>query len=371
MKIDLVFAGGGAKGIVHSGAVQALLDEGHDFRRLVGTSAGAITAVLLGAGFSTQEITAVFTEKLPDGRSRLGTLKDAPETFTDAVVDQSVLYTMLQDIDLSFVPKHEQNKFLHKIMHAFLKSASFRELFSFVEIGGIYSGNAFLTWMQELFAKKSLGNATFAEFHEATGNHVTAVATDLDKSNRLIFNHITTPDLPIAWATRMSMSIPLVWQEVFWQKEWGLYAGEDITGHSIVDGGVVSNLPLDLVLVDLPHINKAMGGPPPDNHAIGLYIDINLPVPDSEDKQSKSKLHNLSEDGHLVQIDRRMNNLIDTFTRAHDRIVANMYPHNVCSLPAKGYETMDFNMSDHRVQALINAGNTAMQGYLAARGIGG
>jgi len=368
MKIDLVFAGGGAKGIVHSGAVQALLDEGHEFRRLVGTSAGAITAVLLAAGFSTQEVTDVFTEKLPDGSSRLGTLKDAPETFTDDIVDNSMLYSLIQDVEPSFIPKHEQNKFMHKVIHAFLKSASFRELFSFIEFGGAYGGNTFFVWIQELLAKKSLEKATFAEFYEATGTHLTAVATDIDNSSRLVLNHITTPNLPVAWATRMSMSIPLVWQEVLWQKEWGFYKEVDITGHTIVDGGVVSNLPLDLVLVDLAHVNKAMGGPPPDDHAIGLYIDMNMPVPGSDYKQSKSRLHSLSEDSHLAQIDHRMNNLIDTFTRAHDRIVANTYPKNICRLPAKGYDTMDFDMSDDRVQALIDAGNIAMRDYLATMG---
>jgi len=37
------------------------------------------------------------------------------------------------------------------------------------------------------------------------------------------------------------MSIPLVWDEVVWQKEWGAYLGRDLTGHLVVDGGVLSN----------------------------------------------------------------------------------------------------------------------------------
>jgi predicted patatin/cPLA2 family phospholipase len=41
MDYDLVLAGGGAKGIVHCGALRALEARGHGHRRLVGVSAGA------------------------------------------------------------------------------------------------------------------------------------------------------------------------------------------------------------------------------------------------------------------------------------------------------------------------------------------
>ena len=50
MEFDMVFEGGGAKGMVFVGAFKVLEDRGHTARRLVGTSAGAITATLLTAG---------------------------------------------------------------------------------------------------------------------------------------------------------------------------------------------------------------------------------------------------------------------------------------------------------------------------------
>ena len=42
MKYDLVFEGGGAKGIVFVGACAEFFNRGHSFERLLGTSAGAI-----------------------------------------------------------------------------------------------------------------------------------------------------------------------------------------------------------------------------------------------------------------------------------------------------------------------------------------
>ena len=46
-------------------------------------------------------------------------------------------------------------------------------------------------------------------------------------------NHRTAPDVPVAMAVRMSMSIPFVWREVVWQKEWGTYCGIDKTARRL------------------------------------------------------------------------------------------------------------------------------------------
>ena len=49
--MDLVFEGGGAKGMVFVGALEELFRDGtRRAGRLLGTSAGAITAVTLAAG---------------------------------------------------------------------------------------------------------------------------------------------------------------------------------------------------------------------------------------------------------------------------------------------------------------------------------
>src|SRR5439155_16153925 len=64
---DAVFEGGGAKGIAFVGALEVLEQHGHTLRRFIGTSAGAITATLLAAGYSTAEMMAAIMEKQPDG----------------------------------------------------------------------------------------------------------------------------------------------------------------------------------------------------------------------------------------------------------------------------------------------------------------
>ena len=52
----VAFAGGGAKGLIHVGALKALEDRQVQFRGLAGTSAGAVVASLKAAGFKASDI---------------------------------------------------------------------------------------------------------------------------------------------------------------------------------------------------------------------------------------------------------------------------------------------------------------------------
>ena len=54
---NLVFEGGGVKGIAYVGALEVLEQKGvlRDVKHIGGTSAGAINAVLLGCGYSNKE----------------------------------------------------------------------------------------------------------------------------------------------------------------------------------------------------------------------------------------------------------------------------------------------------------------------------
>lgn len=52
LSADLVLEGGGVKGIGHVGAITALVEKGYTFKRVAGTSAGAIVASLVAAGMT-------------------------------------------------------------------------------------------------------------------------------------------------------------------------------------------------------------------------------------------------------------------------------------------------------------------------------
>ena len=54
--VDLVCEGGGVKGIGLAGAFSLLEERGYKPQNLAGTSAGAITAALIAAGYSASEL---------------------------------------------------------------------------------------------------------------------------------------------------------------------------------------------------------------------------------------------------------------------------------------------------------------------------
>ncbi|MGV3560359.1 patatin-like phospholipase family protein [Larkinella arboricola] len=56
MEFGLVLSGGGARGIAHLGVLKGLLEEGFTFSQIAGTSAGAITGVMLANGYTPDEI---------------------------------------------------------------------------------------------------------------------------------------------------------------------------------------------------------------------------------------------------------------------------------------------------------------------------
>ncbi|MBK7623046.1 MAG: patatin-like phospholipase family protein [Kineosporiaceae bacterium] len=62
--IYAAFQGGGAKAVAYAGAVKAVYEQGYRFRGLSGTSAGAISATLLAADYSPDEIASKIPELL-------------------------------------------------------------------------------------------------------------------------------------------------------------------------------------------------------------------------------------------------------------------------------------------------------------------
>ena len=62
MLIDGVFSGGGLKGFALVGAYEVLEEKGYQFKRVAGTSAGAILASFIAAGYTAKEIELLFDD---------------------------------------------------------------------------------------------------------------------------------------------------------------------------------------------------------------------------------------------------------------------------------------------------------------------
>jgi predicted acylesterase/phospholipase RssA len=218
--VDVVFEGGGAKGVVFLGALEVLEGQGYQPRRLVGTSACAITAALLAAGYRSAQLAEVGREKTADGRSRFSTFLDPPAGFPQPEVEASELVDAFRQVSiLDALARHHvpvpgiatglDNRLRLEVVQQLLRLTPFRTLFSFVERGGLYEGAQFLGWIREKVeaAGPGWGDSTLGGFQQATGRDLTVVASDTSGNEMLVLNHRTAPGCPVAWAVRMSMSI--------------------------------------------------------------------------------------------------------------------------------------------------------------------
>jgi predicted acylesterase/phospholipase RssA len=242
-------------------------------------------------------------------------------------------------------------------------------LFSLVECGGFFAGDNFLEWLIEKLAAKGVAaDTTFGSFFANTGRDLSLLGSDTSDVEMLVLNHRTAPDLPLARAVRMSMSIPFVWREVVWDQSWGLYRGREKTGNIIVDGGVLSNFPIRYIDVqpeDDPEIAEIMGNTDASGaQNLGLLIDETLPVAGAVNTAKPPLLV-----GHSRTI-QRISRLVDTLTGANDNSEIRSHEAEICRLPAKGYGTTEFEMSQDRLNALVEAGRTAMHAHLATRDLG-
>jgi len=364
MKYDLVFEGGGAKGMVFVGALEEFFNRGHSTGRLLGTSAGAITAVLLAAGYTPGKMLKALNEK-EEGRSVFTGFMGEPEAFTKEEIKKSATRDVLTNIDLKFVPGFLEGPMDDALARWLADNPRSRHFVAFIERGGWFSAARFVGWLKEKLdtdpntgGRRAYSRMSLKQFFEATGTELSVVAADTTEGRLLVLNHRTAPDCSVVWAVRMSMSIPLVWDEVVWQEAWAGYRGRPMAGHVIVDGGILSNFPIELLISDEPQVTKLMG-PKQDNPVLGLLIDESLAV--QVKKGILVDVHIKPDELKTVQ---RLKHLVDTMTGAHDKMVIEEYEHLVVRLPAAGYGTTEFDMSDERRNTLVAAGRSAMSQYL-------
>lgn len=379
--IDLVFEGGGAKGFAFVGALDVLFEE-HDYThgRLLGTSAGAITAVLLAAGYTTAELYEALTEKDDSGLPVFAGFLGDPKPFDQEEIRYSVIRQWLQDVDIPLLPDETEDRMDDWIAEQLATREFSRHIFSFLERGGWYSADPFVVWLRGRLDKdrpdgspRAFSQLTLQEFFEATGVELSLVAADTTWARMLLLSHRTAPDCPVVWATRMSMSVPLLWPEVRWREAWGRYhtwnpiehrlVPNDISDHSVVDGGLLSNFPLGLFLSDREDVS-ALVGPAGTDSVLGLLIDESISVPNQPPRPENSGMGVVRS-----QAINRLRRLIKTVTSGHDNTAIAAYSRHIVHLPAGGYGTTEFDMDDERRDCLVDAGREAMRAFLAKQSI--
>lgn len=190
---NLVFEGGGAKGIAYLGAMEVLekKDILKNIERIGGASAGAINALLMGLNYSNDEL----KEKLMDLDFKMF-LDDSPGIARDII--------------------RLQSKF------------------------GWYKGDRFYNWIKDRIREKTGNpNSTFKDIYDGKEENkfkdIYFIGANISTGFAEVYSYEDTPLMEVAKAVRISMSIPLFFAAL--RKN-----DEDVC----VDGGLINNYPVKL-----------------------------------------------------------------------------------------------------------------------------
>lgn len=190
--INGVFKGGGAKGLLYAGALQAVEETGHWFHAVAGASAGAITASLIAAGVPPQR----FAELAGVGLAK---------------ISRNYLF------DLAGQPH--------------VKTADLRDWLEGVlaECVAAVSG-----------PRAGGGLVTFQELYQATGIELFVVCVDVAMRQPRVFGSELTPTLSVTDSVIASSAIPFAFRPArLLVRDTG--GAEQV--HRLMDGGVWANYP--------------------------------------------------------------------------------------------------------------------------------
>ncbi|MGC1374840.1 MAG: patatin-like phospholipase family protein, partial [Anaerolineales bacterium] len=177
MEYDLVFEGGGAKGTVFVGALQEFAVRGYTHGRLLGTSAGAITATLLAAGYDFKEMQAALAEKNGKGKSVFSSFLGQPGPLPPKELENGAWSKLFQKVDLRLVPNAFgiEKEFDRFVLNQMNVNPVGQHLLSFVERGGWCSADDFVTWLAAKLdaappngKPRGFSKLTLEEFYQAT-----------------------------------------------------------------------------------------------------------------------------------------------------------------------------------------------------------
>lgn len=299
--IDAVFEGGGVKGIGLVGAVVATEELGYQFENVAGTSAGAIVASLVAAGYSGPEMRTILHE--------LDYARFKDRGWEDRVPIAGPIYSVLTE-------------------------------------KGIYEGDYLEALLRGLLAAKGVqtfGDLVLAAYADDPRYRykLQVIAADVSRGQMLVLPRdigeygIMADRLNVARAVRMSMSIPFFFRPVRLEDA---SSGET---SFIVDGGVLSNYPVHL-------FDDGSDDPP--------WPTIGYKLVDPQEGKPREIRGAL---GMLTALFATMMEAHDA-RYIRDRNFVRTVP-----VPTMGVGTTEFDLTRDKSEALYEAGYAAAQAFFA------
>lgn len=321
---NLVFEGGGVKGIAYVGALDVLMEKEilKDIERIGGTSAGAINAVLFGLGFSKEET-------------------------------KDILWSL------------DFKKFMDDTWGVI------RDVERLIKEYGWYKGDFFRNWIgKQIKDKTGNSESTFADIEALKGKKgfksLYFMGTNLSTGFSEVFSKEHTPRMCVADAARISMSIPLFFA-----------AKRSIRGDIYVDGGVLDNYPIKLF--DREKYIQGEGSVEPD-----YYKKINKDVkklkrPVSKyvyNKQTLGFRLDTKEEialfrDHAEPVSKKIDDFMDYSWALINTILnaqQNTHLHSddwarTVYIDTLGVSATDFSLKDKKKQELVDSGRSGIEEY--------
>ena len=230
---NLVFSGGGVLGIAYLGVLEYFYQTGliQPIVNLAGTSAGAITTCLTSFNLPYEELKLMLDSldyrKIPGKDDS----PEAPRYFPKVIKDQ--LGKVFDNVDC---------------------------VYRLIKNYGWYSSQYFYDWIRLQIAsqfdpEKKAPPYTFSDFRDASLHkenrpfkNLFIIGTDITRSTSTVFSYKTTPNMEVAEAVRISMSVPLLFESI----KTSCDINESDPQTLFVDGGMLYNYPITLFDEDYP-----------------------------------------------------------------------------------------------------------------------
>jgi NTE family protein len=298
---NLVFEGGGVKGVAYGGVFEVLEQRQitPQIEWVAGTSAGAITATMMSLNYSAAEFLKIMMtlnfEKFEDGCDLIGP-------------------------------------------------------FRLIRHFGWFKGNYFLKLMESYIEKKTGdGRATFCDlvekYRDRHFKRLYVFGTNLTQQAVQKFSYETTPEVAVADAVRISMSIPFFFEARYYQQNG--------SNDAYCDGGVLNNYPIDTfdeqhTPVD-PDSGEQMLHRTPNQETLGFhFVDPSQPA---------SPINSLrSFTGGVIDALLDIQDILLKTNPGDER--RSVFINDL------GVKFTDFELSDQTKRALIDQGRTATTEYL-------
>ncbi len=258
--VNLVLGGGGVKGIAYIGVFEAAERKKLIIGNIAGVSAGALSGVYAGAGFTSRQLGKIMDEfnfekievekiqkKIPAVEhymqyvKGIKTSRGIDNRRRDYVSD--FLNTRFADVRGRYSNYMED--------YSELRGNMFNNIISFGKEGCLFDGDYLEEWVSKVLLRK--GVKTFGDLRggikdkvNPKGYKVRMTAVDANRGRVIVlpddiaFYGIDPDRFEVAKAVRMSTSVPFAFKPVEIKK----LEGNKVKTYHIVDGGVLDNLPL-------------------------------------------------------------------------------------------------------------------------------